>query len=59
MDVYPIDEPDFNPIGPRWQMPDGTWFGEGPPDPRRTFDREAYEKKVRMRMRIWPRRRVL
>ena len=26
--------------------PDGTWFGEGPPDPRRTFDREAYEKKV-------------
>ena len=46
LDVYPIDEPDFNPIGPRWQMPDGTWFGEGPPDPRRTFDREAYEKKV-------------
>ena len=46
LDVYPRDEPDFNPIGPRWQMPDGTWFGEGPPDPRRTFDKEAYEKKV-------------
>ena len=27
-------------------MPDGTWFGEGPPDPRRTFDKEAWEKKV-------------
>ena len=46
LDVYPRDEPDFNPVGPRWRMPDGTWFGEGPPDPRRTFDREAHEKKV-------------
>ena len=46
LDVYPRDEPDFNPIGPRWRMPDGTWFGEGPPDPRRTFDKEAHEKKV-------------
>ena len=44
-DSYPRDEPGFNPIGPRWKMPDGTWFGEGDPEPRRMFDKEAYDKK--------------